>query len=275
MIKHKQFNVALSTAFLEIWKQRSLIWQLTKRDVVGRYRGSIMGVLWSFLNPLAMLVVYTFVFSSIMKTKWNTGSSSLGDFAIVLFAGMIIVNLFCECINRAPNTILSNPNFVKKVVFPIEMLPLVNLGSALFHTIVSTCILLIFMMFSSVPFTAYVFLLPVILLPFVLLVAGLSWSLSAFGVYLRDLGQTVSIFTTILTFLSPLFYKIESVPKEYQKWIYLNPMTFIIEQARAVLIWGMAPDWIGLLYYFIGALFTTWVGYFIFQKTRKGFADVL
>jgi lipopolysaccharide transport system permease protein len=260
-----------------LWRNRQLIAQMTKREVVGRYKGSAMGLAWSFFNPVFMLVVYTFVFSEIFKSRWGGvgGDESKTQFALVLFVGMIVLSLFSEVLNRAPNLILSNVNYVKKVVFPIEILPVVAMGAALFHTLISVFVLLAaFLTFNGHLHWTVVFA-PLVLMPLVALTVGLAWMLASLGVFLRDVGQTIVIITTVLMFLSPVFYPINAVPVRFRLFIMANPLTFIIEQAREVMIWGHLPNWTGLFAYTFVALVVAWLGYAWFQKTRKGFADVI
>jgi len=236
-----------------------------------------MGLLWSFLNPVLMLAVYTFVFSVVFKTKWG-GSDPVESktlFALLLFTGMIVHGLFAEVVNRAPLLIVNNVNYVKKVVFPLEILPVVTLGGALFHSLVSLCVLLMaFAIFNGfVHWT--VLLLPFVVMPLVIMCLGLGWILASLGVFVRDVGQTTALFTTVMLFLSPVFYPVTSLPERMRIWMMLNPLTFIIEQTREVLIWGHVPNWTGLLAYTAGAVLVAWAGFFWFQKTRRGFADVL
>ena len=260
-----------------LWRNRQLIVQMTKREVVGRYQGSAFGLAWSFLNPVFMLVVYTFVFSEIFKMRWGGmgGDDSKTQFAVVLFVGMIVFSLFNEVLNRAPGLILSNVNYVKKVVFPIEILPVIAMGAALFHSLISLGVLLAaFVLFNGYLHWTAVFF-PLVLLPLVILTMGLAWMLASLGVFLRDVGQTIGIITTVLMFLSPVFYPVTAVPERFRPFIMANPLTFIIEQAREVLIWGRLPNWLGLGAYTLAAVAIAWAGYAWFQKTRKGFADVL
>ena len=262
--------------FAALVRHRDLVWQMTKREIVGRYRGSFLGVAWSIFHPLLMLGVYTFVFSGVFKSRWRTGATDgTADFAVVLFAGMLVHGLFAECVNRAPGLVLANPNFVKKVVFPLEVLPWVTMGSALFHTGASLIVLLGGLVAGSlgVPPTAVLF--PVVIAPFVLLTMGVSWFLAATGVYLRDLGHSVGIATTVILFLSPVFYETSQIPDRYAWLIQLNPLTLIIEQSREVLVWGRLPNWTGLLGYLIVSLVVAQLGFRWFQKARRGFADVL
>jgi lipopolysaccharide transport system permease protein len=261
--------------FASQWRNRQLIIQLTKRDVLGRYRGSVMGLAWSFFNPLLMLAVYTFVFSVVFKARWGVGGEDKVNFAIILFVGLIVYGFFAECINRAPNVIVSNVNYVKKVVFPLEILPSVAIGSALFHAGISLAVLLTAQLLINqrLPWTVIVF--PIILLPLLFATSGLAWLLSALGVYVRDIAQTTSILTMVLMFLSPLFYPVSALPPRFQIWLHLNPLTFIIEEGRNVLIFGNTPNWLGWGLALAASFLISAGGFWWFQKTRKGFADVL
>jgi lipopolysaccharide transport system permease protein len=263
------------TACDNLWKSRSLIKALVGREIVGRYRGSVMGVLWSFFLPVLMLAVYTFVFSVIFRARWNTGSDSKTEFALILFAGLLVFNFFSECVNRAPGLILANTSYVKKVVFPLEILPVVTLGTALFHCMVGLLAWLLFYMifFGAPPLTALLF--PVVLLPLLFLTAGISWLLASLGVFLRDVAQVVGVVTTVLMFLSPIFYPVSALPESFQKVLLLNPLALVIEQTRDVLIFGKALHWPVYFASLVGSIVVAWLGYAWFQKTRKGFADVL
>jgi homopolymeric O-antigen transport system permease protein len=271
----QEFSCAPGEMFASLWRNRDLIKALVKREVVGRYRGSFMGILWSFLNPLFMLAVYTFVFSVVFKARWNVGSNSKAEFALVLFAGLLVFNLFAECVNRAPGLMLMNVNYVKKVVFPLEILPWVTLGSALFHGSVSLAVWLVaYLLLFGVPSLTVVYF-PLIIVPLVLFIMGLSWALASLGVYLRDVSQFIGIVTSVLMFLSPIFYPVTALPEAYRGLLFMNPLTPAIEQGRDVLYWGRTPDFAMLGLYLIVASSIAWVGFAWFQKTRKGFADVL
>ena len=272
---HAAQPTSLAALARSLWSHRDLIMQMTRREVVGRYRGSVMGLAWSFFNPILMLVVYTFVFSVVFKAKWGMGDENKYSFAIALFVGMIVHGLFAEMVNRAPGLILSNVNYVKKVIFPLEILPVIGMGAALFHTLISLVVLLaaILLINGSLAWTALFF--PLIILPLLIATLGVAWFLASLGVFVRDVGQTVGIFTTVLMLISPVFYPISALPEKFQIWLMLNPLTFIIEQSRAVMIFGKLPDWAGLGIYTAASLAMAWAGYWWFQKTRKGFADVL
>lgn len=271
----RDFSITPVDMVASLWRHRSLIAASVKREVLGRYRGSVMGILWSFFNPLFMLAVYTFVFSVVFQARWGGGSGSKTEFALVLFAGLMMFNLFADCINRAPGLILANVNYVKKVVFPLEILPAVTLLAALFHLLISLGVwLLAYVIFFGVPH-ATVLYLPLIVLPLVVFIMGLSWALASLGVYLRDVSQFIGLLTTVLMFLSPIFYPATALPENYRYLLYLNPLTPVIEQTRDVLFWGKNPDFLMLGLYWLITAIIAWLGFAWFQKTRKGFADVL
>ena len=262
-------------AVRSLWTNRQLIARMGQREIIGRYKGSAMGLAWSFITPLFMLAIYTFVFSVVFQARWGTSEESKTQFAVVLFAGLIVHTLFSDVINRAPQLVLGNVNYVKKVVFPLEILPVVQLLSATFHALVSVVVLiaaqLVFQ--GSLPITAL--LLPVVLLPLLLLTLGLAWCLASLGVFVRDVGQTINLITSVMLFMSPVFFPVQSLPPALQPWMHLNPLTFVIEQVREVVVWGRLPDWQGLAVYSLASIATAWLGFAWFQKTRKGFADVL
>lgn len=248
---------------------------MIRREVIGRYRGSLLGLLWSFFHPIIMLFVYTFVFSVVFTARWGSEAESQTEFAIILFAGLLVYNLFAEVVGRSPELVLSNVNYVKKVVFPLDILPIVATGSALLHTVVSIGVLLVFTLIINghVPYTA--FLIPLVMAPLLLMTLGISWLLSSLGVYLRDVSHTIGILIVILLFLSPVFYPVSALPEAFQQYMGMNPLSLIIEETRNVLIWGKVPDWTGLGIYTIVSALVAIAGLLWFQKTRDGFADVL
>lgn len=264
--------------FLSLRQNHALILQMVKREVMSRYKGSFLGLLWSLINPILMLAIYTFVFSVVFKVRLDQDDGLYDDktgFALVLFAGLIIFNLFSECISRAPGLVLANINYVKKIIFPLEILPWVTLGSAIFHTSISFLVLLAFVLIVGHPIHWTVICLPIVLLPLLLFTMGLMWLLASIGVFVRDIGQFIGLILTAMLFMSPIFYPASALPESIRSYLFLNPLTFIIEQTRAVTLAGNLPDWSGLAIYYVIALFTAWIGLLWFEKTRKGFADVL
>jgi lipopolysaccharide transport system permease protein len=276
MNAHRAPSPTPAAMFTSFWRNRHLIWQMVRREIAARYRGSIIGLAWSFINPLLMLAVYTFVFSVVFKARWGTGENeSQAEFAIILFVGLIVFSLFAETVNRAPRQIISNANYVKKVVFPLEILSLVSLGAVLFHSMISLLVLLIAQLIinQSIPWTAVLF--PLVLLPLIFTSLGAAWFLAALGVYVRDIGQITTVFTTVLMFLSAIFYPVSALPERYQVWLRLNPLVLIISESRKVLIFGSLPDWFWLGIALLMGLAIAFSGFWWFQKARKGFADVL
>ena len=223
-----------------------------------------------------MLTVYTFVFSVVFKARWGGNvDGGKAQFAMLLFSGMIVHSLFADVLNQAPALIKNHTNYVKKVVFPLEILPVVSLGSTLFHATVSLMVLLVAMLLSHGFIHWTVVFLPVVWLPLLMAALGFAWILASLGVFLRDVGQVINIVTLVLLFLAPVFYPLQAIPEKYRFLILLNPLTFMIAQSREVLIWGKTPNWFGLGVYALCAVFLLWLGFWWFQKTRKGFADVL
>lgn len=275
MNPHAEHSASLVHVLQSLWSHRRLIVQMTRREIVARYQGSVMGMLWSLITPIFMLTIYTFVFSVVFKARWGDTGVGQGEFAIVLFAGLIVHGFFAEMLGRAPLLVLGNANYVKKVVFPLEILPFVQLLSAGFNALVSLAILLVaqVIIMGHIPWTAL--WTPVVLFPLLVLTLAVGWVLASLGVFLRDVAQTMGLLTTVLLFLSPVFFPVESLPEFVRPWMHANPLTFMIEQLRDVLIFGRQPHWLGWLIYLILAWAAAAVGVFWFQKTRKGFADVL
>ena len=259
-----------------LWTHRRLILQMSRREIVGRYRGSILGLTWSFFNPLLMLLVYTFVFGVVFKARWGaTGDVSRSQFALLLFTGMIVHGLVAECLTRSPELIVGQVNYVKKVVFPLETLAVVAAASAIFHTLVSAFALVVAMALiaGSVPPTAPLFV--IVLMPLLIGTLGIAWIFSSLGVFVRDISQTIGVLMTVLLFVSPIFFPLSALPPEFRVWVSLNPLTFFMEQARNVVVWGVLPDWEGLALRGVVACALACFGFWWFQRTRKGFGDVL
>ena len=246
-----------------------------RREIEAKYRGSLFGLLWSLFYPVVMLSVYTFVFSFIFKARWVVGSDSTTEFALALFIGMIGHGLLAENIIRAPSLIVGNVNFVKKVVFPLEILPWAFLGTTLFHALVSLLVWACFYFIVNQSFNWTAVFLPIVLFPLVLYGIGFAWLFAALGVFFRDIGQITGILSTVLLFLSPIFYPLSNLPERYQSVMYLNPLTLIVEQARSVLMWGQLPDWQAMGITCVASMMVAWLGFAVFQKSRMGFADVL
>lgn len=261
-----------------LWRHRGLVVHLTGQEVAQRYRGSYLGMIWSFVTPILMLAVYAFVFSIVFQARWGEaagGGAGTSEFALTLFAGLIAFGVFSEVVNRAPTLVLSMPNYVKKVVFPLEILPVVALGSAVVHSLISVLILLLASLVFLGSVSPAVVLLPLAYLPLVLLTLGLGWFLAALGVYVRDIGQAIVVVTQILFFLSPIFYPVSAVPERLRGFLWANPLSTILGAFRRTLLWSAAPEWGPWAALTLGTAAVALLGYAWFMQTKKGFADVM
>lgn len=254
---------------------RLLILRLAKREILARYRGSMLGIVWAILVPLLLLALYSFVFSVIFTSKWNSTAENKGHFALLLFSGLVLFGIFSEVVNRAPTLMLENVSYIKKVVFPLDILTWVSLVVSLFNAFMSGLVLAVgYFYFIGVPPWTIIYL-PLILIPLILWTLGLSWFLSSAGIYIRDLRQFIGLFTNALMFLSPLFYPASAFPESIKSLSYLNPMTLVLEGSKDILFWGNIPDLRLFLIQIILSWLVAWLGYAWFSKTQKGFADVL
>lgn len=258
----------------DLLSHRQLLSQLMHRDITSRYRGSLFGMIWAFLNPLLMLSLYTVVFGVFLRARWAGAANSL-QFSVVLFAGLIVFNFFSECLNRAPGLIPAHANYVKKVVFPLEILSWMTIGTALFHASVSLLVWIVFagFVYGTVHWTLV--FLPLVFVPLIFMTVGVSWIISSLGVYVRDIGQIIGVLTSFIMFMCPIFYAIESLPQPFQVLLRGNPLTFIVQQARAVMIDGQFPDFRTLAIYAVTSFVFAWLSLAWFQRARDGFADVL
>jgi lipopolysaccharide transport system permease protein len=259
-----------------LWKNRELIVMLVRREILTRYKGSLIGVMWSLITPMMMLAVYTFVFSVVFNARWGVDvPTGRAEFAVVLFAGLLIHAFFSECLIKAPTLILSNVNLVKKVVFPLEVLPMTTVGTALFNCGINVLVLLFAMLIFGMPLHWNVLLFPIVLLPLALLSLGVVWLISALGVYLRDIAQLTGLLSTVLLFLAPVFFPASALPAAYQPWLNVNPLTYLIELSRTLLIQGGSPDWLVWFVVVLGYGSFAKSGYWWFKRSQRGFADVI
>jgi lipopolysaccharide transport system permease protein len=260
-----------------LWAHRELTWQLAKREIQGRYRATHLGLLWSVLTPLILLIIYTFVFAVVFKSRWYDGGvpESRSEFALTMFCGMLLFSLFSEVVNRAPSMVVSNSNYVKKVVFPVEMFVISGLLSALFNLVVGSLVWLAGMILlrGMPPWT--IFWLPLVLLPVCLTTLGISWFLASLGVFIRDLNYVVALGTQILFFITPVFYSIQRVPQPYRRFLELNPLSHSVEDARRVMMYGLRPEWGWWAATLGSSVVIAVLGYAFFMKSRRAFADVI
>ena len=250
---------------------------MSGRAIQERYRGSILGVAWTVLTPVFMLAVYTFIFTKVFNVRWGQDVSEMGtlQFSALLFAGLSLYTFMNEVILQGGSVIIGNPNYVKKVVFPLPALPVILILSALFQLLVSLLVLLVFQGVIAQKLEVTVLLVPLILLPFVLLMLGLTWIVASFGTYIRDLNQVLTPIITALLFLGPILYPMDNLPEQMRPYLYLSPLTVPVEQLREVMIWGRLPNWLHMAYYSFASISIFGLGLWWFKKTEKGFADVL
>lgn len=252
-----------------------LLWQFSQRDVASRYRGSALGGLWAVFSPVLLLTIYTFVFSVVFEARWGGQQDSKTDFALYLFIGMILHGFLAECLTRSTGVMLQHANYVKRVVFPLWVLPLVPVASAAFHALINTLVLVVAMWWLRGQLHWSGLLLPLAVMPVALTAIGMSWLLSGLGVFIRDLGQIMPMLTTILLFAAPVFYPVSALPPDYQQWMYLNPLTTPIELSRALLFDGQLPAASDYLGAYLAALAVLVLGAFVYKRLRKGFADAI
>lgn len=277
MNPHSQRATGLTSAIASLWSHRRLLKDLTWREISGRYRGSWLGISWSILQPLLMLAVYTFVFSVVFGAKWSASAVPAGkfDFALFVFVGVLLHAILGEAITRSSTLVVGNANYVKKVIFPLEVLPVTVIGAAAFHAVIALVILLAGVVLLGGGLYWTVLWLPLLVLPLLVLSLGLAWGLAALGVFLRDTAQVTGVLASVLMFMAPVFYPVDALPETVRHWLYLNPLTFVIEQARGVIFAGQPADLPMLALFWAIALLVAQSGYWFFQKSRNGFADVL
>ena len=271
----KLFNPLLGVRIL--MQHRDLLMQILKRNIASRYRGSVLGLVWSFAHPLMMLAVYTFVFGIVFKSRW--GGAAFGDnsaaFPMIMFCGMAAFNVFSESVNSSAGLIVGNPSYVKKVIFPLEVLPIANVLTSLVFGLAWFALLLIgtVLLLHQISWTMLLF--PFTLFPLLLISCGVSLFIASLGVYLRDIQQLIGILTQMLFFMTPIFYPISIVPEKLRWILEFNPLSPIVEETRKVLLYGQLPDPGVCLTSYILSFVVFQLGLVWFMKTKKGFADVL
>ncbi|WP_222565223.1 ABC transporter permease [Novilysobacter antarcticus] len=267
--------LSAASALGAVTRHGSLTWEMTKREVLGRYRGASLGLIWTLLGPLMMVIVYSVAFGEILRAKWPVMGGGTSNFALILFAGLIVHGFFAECLMRSPMLVVSNPNYVKRIIFPLEILPWPMLLSALFHFTMNLVVFTLVHLVLEGPLPSTIVLVPLVILPMLVLLSGLAWFLAALGVYFRDINQITGPIATAMLFLSSAIIPVSALPDTYQKIFHLNPLTFIIDEMRNVALWGILPNWSGLAWYLFFSLVFAYLGSLWFQSTRRGFADVL
>lgn len=267
-------SLSILILFRVLIAQRHLLLRLILRELRSKYQGSSFGVLWSFFMPMLMLGVYLFVFGYVFNARRGDQQANLTEFGLALFSGILVHGLLAECLTRSPGAIVAQPNYVKKVVFPLELLPLTVVGGAIVQYLIGFTILLIALtVLQSAPLLAWA--VPLALLPLIILGAGVAFGLAALAVYVRDVAQLTGLLSTVLMFLSPVFYPVSALPEFLRPWMFLNPLTLPIETIRSLLLGGPLPPLFAWGSYSLIAVLVLWLGWAFFQATRRGFADVL
>jgi lipopolysaccharide transport system permease protein len=260
----------------DLWRHRELLWQFTLRNVEMRHKGSHLGLIWSFLNPLLMLGLYVLVFGYIFGGSFGVRPNETRvDFALALFLGLTLFQFVAEILGSSPILISSNPNFVKKVVFPLEILPAANVGAAIIHLMISLTLVLLSMLLLGVPLVADILWLPVIILPLVFLCLGAAWLFSALGVFFRDIGQLMQFLSMALLFGSAVFYSAQNIPPAAWTYMRFNPVLLTLDLARSCTLWSRPLNFHHLAYVYAFGLATCYLGHLAFRRLRPAFADVL
>lgn len=267
--------VGVLAPFSALGKYRHLTRELTRRDVLGRYRGATFGLMWSLLGPLMMLVIYTVAFGEILGSRWRLANGGEAPFGIVLFLGIMVHGFFAECLARSPRLMLDNGNYVKRVVFPLPILSWTVVLSSGFHLLANLLVFSVLSIVIAGMFSFWIFLVPLVLLPLVLLTVAVSWITAAIGVYVRDINQAVPVVVTALLFLSSAIVPVDTLPEKYQLAFHLNPLTFFIDQVREVALWGRLPDWTGLAWRGLASILILYLAHAWFRVSSRSFADVL
>lgn len=279
MINQKKTVVSLLNPvcpFRDIYRYRDLLWQIVKRNILSRYKGSIFGLFWMVATPLLMLAIYTFVFGIVFKSRWglDTDDSKI-SFALILFCGLAAFNIFSESVNGSVDVITGNLNYVKKVLFPLEILPVASMVTASFFGLLWILILFVAVgvFMRHISLTAICF--PLILFPLMLFSCGLAWFVASLRVYCRDMTHFVDVFLRILLYASAVFYPLERLPEVAQRILILNPLVLLIQFLRNALFLNQFPDWRIMILMYLVSFGVFHAGYIWFMKTKRGFADVI
>ena len=251
-----------------------LIRALVRRELTARYRGSALGLVWAMLTPAVMISIYTFIFAEIFGARFGA-SGTAWDYALYLFCALLPWTAFQDSLQASSGVIVAHANLVKRVVFPLEALPVAQVSAALITQMLGTIVLLAATLLIRRELHASLLWLPALVLPQLVLMLGASWLVASLGVFLRDTGQVVSLLLVAWMFLTPIIYPEGIVPARYRAFIDANPFTPLVRNYRRIIIEGAPPDWTGLAYFTLFALAVFVCGYWWFARTRKNFADVI
>ncbi len=267
--------VYVISPFKQCIQYRDLILTMVARDISVKYKGSVLGILWAFLNPLFMLAIYTFVFKYVFNARWPTENAATVNYAVILFAGLVLHTWLADVMSRSVSMIADHANFVKKIQFPLIILPWIAVIAAGVQFLMGLVVLVLFMMVLGSPLHPEMVLLPLILVPFLMMLIGVAWLLAALGVFVKDLSQLIGTMVTMMLFTSTVFFSLHNAPEIIRPILLLNPLTIPLDALRNVMLFGQAPDWILLGGYSVVAFLVMHLGYFVFQRLNTLFADVL
>lgn len=269
----------IPSAVSDLWRHRALLWQFTLRNIEVRHKGSHLGLIWSFLNPLLLLGLYVFVFGYVFNGRFGVlANETRIDYALGLFVGLSIFQLVAEVIGVSPMIIVAQPNFVKKVVFPLEILPVAGVGASVFHFFISIVLVTLGIALVGPGLSWSALWLPVIMFPVVLFVVGMAWLIASVGVFFRDIGQAAQFLSQVIMFASAVFYSAARVRETSAfAWSILrfNPVLVAIEEIRDVLLWNQPLNDRHLLFLYCCGLVGFWAGHAVFTRLKPAFADVL
>jgi lipopolysaccharide transport system permease protein len=272
MSTERKHIVALAQSIYNNW---FVLIQLTRSEVLTRYRGSMLGLVWVALNPVFMLIVYTFVFSTLLKARWAVQDAGNAVYALQLFAGIVVHAFFSECLIQSTSIVSRNINFVKKIVFPLDMLPVVTIISATINMIIGILVAILAVQIIGDGVTVKILLIPFVFIPFIIFMLGISLIVCTIGVYVKDIGHVTGLISTAMLFLSPVLYPLSFLPESIREMAWINPLSFIIEQFRLILLHGEGLNWTGLFIYLMVSIVVLSIGYYFFQKHRWGFSDAI
>lgn len=267
--------IRLFAPFRPLFSNRELFWQLLLRDIQSSVRGSVLGIGWIVLTPLVLVAIYTFVFGVVLQSAWVSKTDSSLEVPLIYFTGLMVFSFFMEIITRAPEYIRANKTYVTKIVFPVEVLDWILVGTAAFKLAASATLLTVFLVLVLGRFPTGMLAAPLVIAPLVVLCAGLAWFISAVGTYVRDLNQLLLAIGPVLMFVSPIFYSVEQVPENFRAVFWANPLTWVLETLRGLLFFNQGIDWQGYALYWVAAIAVFAAGFGFFQRARTGFADVI
>jgi lipopolysaccharide transport system permease protein len=265
--------VAFARAF---WRRRELLAAFVRIEFAARYHGAQLGALWSLVSPLATLAVYTFVFSVIFKPAWAGGNEGgVAGYALILFAGLSAFEVFSGSLNRSPRLLSENVNFIKKVQFPLEILPVGVVLAACLESLASLLLVAAGVLATTGSLSLTALLAPLAYVPLAMLTLGLCWLLAPVGVFLKDLGNIIGVAVQLLFFATPILYPLSAVPEPYRSLLAVNPLHPVVDHLRRTLIYGQMPDWTALGLVTLVSAGVMLVGYSFFCNVKRLFADVV